>query len=246
MVSESWMENYSDMEFVNSKKDTKLPLAPKTKNNVVAIQTPFNFLKRKDVRLLLTAREFVKDYNRLCEEKERALDIKVVNVAINNSSTEALILKALSNIQDGLHINDIIIRLEKLGWVSESKYHKYDLVRKTLSDNYFMFQRIAPATFKLREGFRGRPPEKTQPVIRHKTKSNKLTSLEDIVVWCAKKQNSNTYPGSVYYALRQCGYRCAYTSIYKIMQGKNFIKKGFWYRLNAHKDAKITTSISKK
>jgi hypothetical protein len=256
MVAESsnWLESYSSMEQnMDTETQEEFPAATIEVKPELPSASIVHKLGRRDVRLLLTVRDIIKEYKRQQEEKARALDIKIVNpesVGIDDNSTESYIIRALSTTDDGLHINTIIEAIESMGWISDSKYHKYSHVRKTIAENYFMFQKIAKATFKLREGFRKRVPAKN-PEDRRKPIENvgKLTTLEDIIETVIRKRQGKfgMYPAGVWYILKRMGYKFSYTTVHAAMQNDRFNRDGFWYTINANnKNAKSAKSTKQK
>lgn len=268
MVGEpkNWMENYSSMETEElAVEPTSKPGSPfprfwprRTPNTIKTKPTkdlvrPAGILSKGEMKALLAVRNVIREHTRYAEEKARAQAISIIDrkaVGVDDNSTEGYIARVLATTDVSMHINDIITAIEAIGWKSESKYHKYSHVRKTLRDNYFMFERTEKATFKLREGFRGRAPIKIEKKPAIKYSETKLTTLEDIIADVMEKRKTKVkygmYPAGVWYILRRMGYkRISYSSVYNAMQNKRFHRSGFWYTVNKTNDKRKNAKSSK-
>lgn len=193
-------------------------------------------LKKTDLRTLLIVRELLKKEAFQAVEKRRAHDIKEIDqseYSIKTNSIEAFIMRVLFASEEPIHINRIIEQIEALGWKSNSIYHKYKQVYDVLTDSSYMFQNTGGACFKLREGFRGRLPEKTERSPLHE-RTETIPTIKDIVINVSKTfaTKNGVYPGQVHYIMGRCGIECSYGVVYRIMQTNAFVKNGFWYRLN--------------
>lgn len=214
-----------EVEFeIEIEEEEESPKQSKTKNN-------------KDLRRLIFARELLRRQAEIEEEKSRAQDLREVdqtNYVVNPTSIEAYLLRVLVPTEESLHINDIIERIEALGWVSTSKYHKYSRVHSALRKNYFMFMKVGKAEFKLREGFRGRKPEKIVRIVAQENEPAKLITIKDIVYDVSKtyQDAEGTYPSRVHNIMKRIGYKCNYSSVYRAMQSDLFTRDGFWYKPN--------------
>lgn len=192
--------------------------------------------KKNNVQDLITVRNLLRIGDALEEQHKRAIDIREVdqaNYVVRSTSIESYLLRALYATEEGLHINDIIARIEVLGWASTSKYHKYAQVYSALNKNYFMFMRVSKGKFKLREGFRGRKPAKLQqPQPAQNQGQAKLITIKDIVYDISKlyQDDSGIYPSRAHDIMKHIGYSCHYSSVYRAMQTDLFTRDGFWYK----------------
>lgn len=203
--------------------------------------------KEEKLRAYLMMRDLIRR-----QKEEKAIKLRAQSISqIDNSkflikptSIEDFIFKALLTANASLHINTIITAIEALGWTSSS--NKYAKVYKVLVDNDYMFLNIGNLTFKLREGFQCIKPLNIISVKKERKKLpvNHIISLREIVILFIKniKKGTGVYPGQIYQLMNCSGFSCSYNSIYKIMQGKDFIKDGFSYLLN---DTYHTTKKSK-
>jgi hypothetical protein len=231
-TAQRWKEYYASM----CKNGTLLEIEEEempedTKEDIQTIKKP----TRKEKKLL-AIQEFLKALAKQEELKQQALDIRIVNQSkyiINTKSIEAYLLRVLYASDTPLHITSIIEHMGAIGWVSQSKYHKYNLVNKALSSNNYMFAKVGAATFTLRDGFRG-IKQKKQINTTKINYNTKLTTLKDIVYDVAKEcqgKFGDTYPGKVYDKMRKYyGYRCAYSSVYRAMQSNRFVRNGLSYK----------------
>lgn len=193
-------------------------------------------LLAKEIRLVLYARELVKKKAVQKENERRAKQISIVDQSkyvVKIDSIECYILKFLSAIDEPAHIIRIINEIEKLGWKTTSKYHKYKQVLNALCKNDYMFFRCGDGMFKLCEGFKGHKPIDIAPLAKRERPA-KLTRIKDVVAGVVKNYQSDKgiSAAHVYYIMTQMGFKCSATSIYRAMQSNEFIKENSWYKLN--------------
>lgn len=156
---------------------------------------------------------------RLKEKRLQTIEIDQSEFVLNPTTLETFIVKVLCNV-DYLHINDIIFKIEALGWKSKSAYHKYSVINKALNNNV-MFMRTGKGTYKLREGFKCNIPKK---IARAKKSYNTpIPTLKDIVSNVINQyKQSNKYtdvsPTIIHNLMRKMGYNCSYSSVRRAMQ----------------------------
>lgn len=200
-------------------------------------------LSKKDARILLSVREMIVSHMQREEQARRSSVITVINpdqFRIAPNSIESLIAQALRGNDAGLHINDIIPRLEALGWRTTSVHHKYTEVYRAIRRHYYMFEKLGRAKFRLREAFAQRPAEPRSPRQSNPT-SKKLTTIKDIAIGVVQKfGDAASSPSIVWAIMLRMGYDCSYSSVYKAMQDEKVFKRdGFFYSLgNANADKK--------
>lgn len=226
-VSEKWKEHFASMEKV------------KTKSKTEKVQRAFPSVKRQDMKILLYVRELLRRQKENAEARRRAHEITQVNkteYALQPGSIEHYLFQVLSVTDDEVHVKWIIPHMEALGWHSTSEYHKYALVHKALARNEYMFLRVGPGLFKLREGFRNRKPEKPEvtPPVEEGERSHVIPTIRDIVKDITQRYSveQGIYPARVHYIMRCMGYKCAYSTVYRSMQCDDFTREGNWYKLN--------------
>jgi hypothetical protein len=241
-MSEEWKQHYFRMgekaeqpAFNNNVFPDTFPMKTSATKTISkkTVKSVFS-LKKSDIKALLYTRELLRRKAEKAEEKDRAHDIKSVNQSkyiVKIDSIEAYLIKVLSLTEEALHINKIITKIEELGWRTSSTYHKYSQVYNALHTNDYMFLRTARATFKLREGFRGRKPEKEERVVRERF-DNTIT-IKDIAASITKRYQSEKgiWPAKVHFIMEHMGFKCAYSSVYRAMQCDDFAKNGSWYTL---------------
>lgn len=193
----------------------------------------------ENIRSYFMTRDLLKKQKEERATRRRAKAITQVDKSkfiIRPSSIEDFIFKALFIANNSLHINAIITAIEGLGWTTSSKYHKYAQVRKALRNNDYMFLSMGKSIFKLRQGFGGFKPLHVSQIKKERKKlsTNHIISLREMVIFLIKniKKGPGVYPGQIHQLMNRSGFNCSYTSIYNIMQGKDFIKDGFLYSLN--------------
>jgi hypothetical protein len=179
-------------------------------------------LSKKDINTLFVVREVIKDYNHRLEKKRQALDIRTVDqrpYVINSTSAEAFIIRALHLADRPLHFNEIVDKIEALGWKSYSKYHKFSYLEKVLRNSYYIFDRVGPATFALRGAF----STKSTAIVEVPKEKLDLTSpiptLSDIVRSIIETETVNKV-ADVHQIMTEIGYDVSYSSIRKIVVSK--------------------------
>src|SRR5258708_19237621 len=114
-------------------------------------------LSKEDVKLLIIARSLAKTFHEQIRRSKQSFDIKRVKQTpyiVNHSSAEAYIIRALYSSDKPLHFSQIVEKIAELGWKSNSDYHKFAYLEKVLRESYYMFRRVAPAPFTLRNAFK--------------------------------------------------------------------------------------------
>jgi hypothetical protein len=194
---------------------------------------PISNIERRDVKVLLIVREILRRQAAQAERKRNAEDIRQLDKSlyeIKPGSVTAYIVQVLSWTNDPIHINQIIAQIEGAGWNTTSTYLKYDIVRKALRDP--MFEKVGRGMFRLRDGFRGIKPEKTEPPTR-RDKIDTLTTLKDVAIRIAKTYQTERgiYPARLHFIMGRTGFSCAYSSVYRVMQCSPFVRDGMSYKV---------------
>jgi hypothetical protein len=137
-----------------------------------------------------------------------------------------------------LHVNDIILALQKLGVLKNSNHHTYSVVYRTLTRDHALFERLDRATFSLREGFVAKEqPTKLDRVVEI---NEEFSSLQELVVAAYRHlapQDGGCCPSVVFQHLKTLGFNGPYKTIYEAMQSSNFRRIGFSYYLTAGQQA---------
>lgn len=217
------------------------PSSSKTK--VIKTITPPRklIISRQHAKFLTNVARVLHQHKKQEQNAEQALSIRLVSqkqFAIKQDSTEAYIKRVLLDQQDGLTIVQIIDHIEALGWISESKYHRYNLVAKTLRQCYYMFDRFEAdgkmSKYKLRTAFLPQHPiERTvsAAIVADAT----IPTTKDLVVGVIQYKGLNkhgTYPSQVWTLLQHMGYDLTYKAVRLAMQDEKVFKRnGFWYAL---------------
>ena len=260
--SSNWKENFSSMEtqadnaISRARAEAGLPdldkgytlKIPAIVANTIIENKNRNKVKhiigKDDADFLVSIRNFLYSYAKREEEIKKCKRITVINkdqFNIDPDSIEALIGRILQNEEKGLHITDIITKLEQLGWQTTSTYHKYNAVYRAINKHYYMFEKMGKAMFRLRNAFSNRPVDKTP--ISHSELSKEPLTIKDVVVEIFKtfSTSEGLYPSLVWSVMRKMGYDYSYSAIRKVMQDKkNFKRSGFIYSLKS-KDASKKT-----
>ena len=160
------------------------------------------------------------------EEEKRAKDIRQVPpVKFDETSLSSRIFQVLSNAKSPLHINDIIIQVEALGWKSTSQYHKYRQFQHVLSECYYLFEKVGVATYTLRMAFTDKKPDK--PIeIKSKVShaDTKITTLKDLIGDIVKEYTAIT-PIQAHYSLFDLfGLWLSYSTVWRALQDERFVK----------------------
>jgi hypothetical protein len=224
-----WQQHYSSFENNHSSEepiqfDQTLPLKSKTKPKK---------RKPKDIDWYAAIQHMAYLRAETAKEEKRALKIKQIKpTTINASSLSFLIFQVLSTAIKPQHINDIITNVETLGWKSTSQYHKYNQFQHTLSDHYYMFEKVGVATFRIREAFSGKKSIiQSKPRIAIAT-NTKIASMKDVVEDIVKKYESIT-PAQVHYVLwTMLGIWCSYSTVRRALQDDRFVKNDRQYGLH--------------
>jgi hypothetical protein len=234
-LSQRWKEHYASFLPKEERTDIiEAEFEPEEIADIEIVATSNKKTSKSQLKKLLLAQELLRQQKLLEEQKKRALDIRNVdqsNYVVAPNSIESYLLRVLSPTDAPIHINNIIEQMEAIGWKTSSKYHKYSRVYSALKLNYALFTKVGKATFKLREGFRGRKPIKTTSATL-KAEDNKLITIKDISYDLAKRyaDSEGIYPSKLYHIMKHIGYNCNYSSVYRAMQSELFTRDGFWYK----------------
>lgn len=196
-----------------------------------------SLLKRKDVKALLIVRNLLQRQAVNREIERRATTIVKTDSnkhALHDDSTAKYIYAILATATNPMHINSIIEHIESIGWISGSKYHKYNSVYKALANNSYMFHRVGRGTFKLREAFNPNRLTDQKPITSIKPEPlpiDKITSLKDIVVEIVKEnqEEHGISPSRVHHIMTCMGYDCTYSGVRLAMQYAPIVRDGFSY-----------------
>ena len=208
---------------------------PKKEKDVARI------VSKRDTRTLLLVRDMLFAHKEREELRKRCRTITTIEPSkfdVEQTSTVAFIFRALQNDNDGKHINTIITNIEQLGWTTTSIYHKYSDVYSAIRKNYYMFERVAKATFRLREAFANRTPAvRSANIVKLPAPTQNLVRLKDVAVCVVEKFHRK--PGLsthlVWSIMHHIGYRCYYRSVQRVMQDKKlFSRRGNYYTAKTH------------
>jgi hypothetical protein len=241
-----WKEHYSQMERTiqeNKEEEEYQPRsledwarwAQETHRNSSNNEMP-NSQKRKpilkrDLEALLTTHALVE--RKLEEQRIKAaakdiVKIDPTNVGIDNNSIISYSIKAL-NENKSLNLDELISKVEELGWNIDFIEWKRNIFKKMLSSNFHLFNK-QDEKFQLRIGLTGEKPAKEEVIFRKK--SDKIPTLRSIIFDIA-----NTYqtedgitPIEIYSRMLAYGYSISYTYLQRVLQGHEFIKNGSYYR----------------
>jgi hypothetical protein len=128
--------------------------------------------------------------------------------------------------------------MEIKGWISKSKHHKYNQIRQILTDNFYLYKKVAPATFVIRSGFK-KIEKNERPKRKVLVKTN--ASLQDLLATTILKYGGSwgMYAGSVWMALNRMGLKYSFNSISKALKDESrFICDGFWYQVKPNDQSK--------
>src|ERR1700722_3442634 len=209
-------------------------------------------LTKKDARILLEVRDMISFHLNREERLRRSNAITVIDpdqFQISPTSIESYIAKVLRGNDDGLHLSEIIERLEQIGWKTTSVHHKYAKVNSAIRRHYYMFDKVGKAKFRLRAAFEPRPIERTTAAHQSDPNKDKLITIKDIVVGVVQKFYAppGLYPSVVYAILQRMGYNCSYSAVYKAMQDESkFVREGFVYALAGTNANKKSATKSKR
>ena len=198
------------------------------------LQTQKNIISKRVIKIMLTVREWFANAKLQEQQRQKALDIKVVEPVIFN--TKSLITKILDLYIDSnnpQHITSIISKLEASGYIFKSFYHKYNTVRNTIRSNYFLFARAGKGLYKLRQGLTNEKFVIIGSARAPKQKTNNIPTIKDVAVSVVIKYSDKNgiYPGRVCFILNHMGFKCAYSTVYRAMQSDAFIRNGFLYKI---------------
>lgn len=233
----NWKTNLLSMERGAHVKDTieiNIKKERQSKIKTIKIQEK-ELISKRDVKIMLTVREWFRTAKAQEQEKQRALDIKTSEpVIFNPKSLISKILNLFVDKNKPQHITSIITQLETSGYTFKSLYHKYNTVRNTIRNNYFLFVRVGKGIYKLRQGLN----TKEQPIITptnrvQRQRTNTIPKIKDAVIEAAKmySKEEGIWPGRVCYILNRSGFKCGYSTVHRIMQKEPFIRNGFLYKV---------------
>jgi hypothetical protein len=236
-MNENWIGAFWDMEQSALQEENK-PIILDTE--LVSVIKPKKRidncgpLSSKEVKFLLEVREITENYREQLAEHLRAntfIATKAYSLPLSERTTDWYIFQVLSVAKIPLHISALIQRMETRGWVSKSKHHKYNQIRQVLTDNFYLYQKVAPATFVIRSGFK-----KAEKVENPKRKASRHTdaTIQDLIAATILKHGGNwgMYAGSVWMALNRMGLKYRFNTISNALKDDTrFVCDGFWYQV---------------
>lgn len=149
--------------------------------------------------------------------------VKKLNFTVKNNpaSTASHISAILKEFGEGLHIEGIIGELAKRNQLPQSVYHRYSHISKVLNNNYLLFEKIGPATFRARDIL---PWQKNDgPKVAKTKKASAIgttsPSFKDVILWAAKKwaKQLGSSPRNITDALNLAGIDVAYDTVKKVL-----------------------------
>lgn len=175
-------------------------------------------LSFKDAQTLIILRNVIAESEKLDQQEKRAADIKQVDAKpflLNLQSAEAYITRALYQSNKPLHFGDLMDKIEALGWKSDSRYHKYNYIGRVLHDNYYMFKRVAPATYTLRRGFSNSLSNRDAQPSKKRSEVPIPSSQEIMTAFI--KHYKPTSPKELYEMLKFVGYDFSLASVKEVV-----------------------------
>jgi hypothetical protein len=157
--------------------------------------------------------------------------IKVESKKPNNKSLETLIFRILSA-SSPKHITDIIIELETIGWKSDSLYHKYNIVQRALTANYYTFEKVGIGTYQIRSSIKGIKEPKIIGKKFHIDMTKSIPKMKDLVenVIIEYAPHNDLSASDVHYIITcSMGINCSYSSVRRALQDDRFKRNGKWY-----------------
>jgi hypothetical protein len=180
-------------------------------------------------------RELAKEV--IIEVEEEVLPVitkaDVQEFILDPNSIEAKIKYILENENNGLHLKEIIFKLEQIGWHSNSEYHKYSSAHKLLTKYSYMVEKCGKAKFRIRDGMKyvQQPKPVYQPKI--KVDDNKLCSTSKAVFDVVSRfsNEAGITCKELTYIMHQLGYHCSERAIeYNLENKKHYRRrKNFYY-----------------
>lgn len=167
------------------------------------------------------------------EQKKRALDIRQVPaIKVDEASLSSRIFQVLLASETPLHINHIIERVESLGWKSTSIHHKYSQFQHTLSDCYYMFEKVGVGTYTIRVAYTNKKPTKPAEIKARVSYANTgIATLKDLIVGIVKEYDGMT-PEQVRYSLfNELGLWLSYSAVWRALQDERFRRDKDGYRV---------------
>jgi hypothetical protein len=153
-------------------------------------------------------------------------------VAKPNSLSHHLYAILLAAGKDGIHINDIIDRLEQSGYQLRSQYHKYSHIHSALRRSSYMVLRMGRGKFRLRNGFI--PLVRMQPD-SEKTLTNskaatiaKIPTLTDIAKHVVEQcgDEPKLTPRTVWVIMQQMNFHCNLDYLLARMRACGLVRQG--------------------
>jgi len=179
-------------------------------------------VSKRDVHLLMMLHQLIVNHEEAEETERRSKDISTVEpqkFSPKPNSFSHHVHAVVKNAgKEGIHINNIIAGIEQAGYPLRSQYHKYSQVRAELSRNGYMYVKVKPAVFRLRNGFAAEArPVKTVKVATSKN-DNKVPALKDIILsikdkYKAKKPSAQ----QVWFIMLKMGYSCSQKYVMQIL-----------------------------
>lgn len=132
-----------------------------------------------------------------------------------------------------MHVNDIIVALQKSNIITAVTLHTYSVVYRTITRNLALFERTDRATFSLRPGFV--PLLRVAKMDRPAAYDDEFSSLQDLVIEAYRQLTTDdgACPSDVYQLLKTLGFNGPYKTIYEAMQSSNFTRINFSYFMTA-------------
>lgn len=175
-------------------------------------------VSKRDLRVLLLVRQILLQHDRDESSAGRVQQVVRIDPAGLRHNPNSLPNRVYEIVRqagmEGIHITDILARLEQLKQSPRSEHHRYQIVRKALTQNSAVICRSGKGRFRLRNGLlpgqRVATTARKAPVVA----DSKLPSLIDI----ARKQieKFRDHPlaplsaRQVWGILMRMGYRCSY------------------------------------
>jgi hypothetical protein len=153
-------------------------------------------------------------------------------VAKPNSLSHHLYAILLAAGKDGIHINDIIARLEQSGYQLRSQYHKYSHIHSALRRASYMVLRMGRGKFRLRNGFIPSvrmQPTSAAPITNSKTEtSTKIPTLADIAKHVVEQcgDEPNLTPRTVWVIMQQMNFHCNLDYLLARMRACGLVRQG--------------------
>jgi hypothetical protein len=188
-------------------------------------------ISNRDFRVLLYLHQVLQSQREDEEAEKRSKTITKLEPAKfapkNNSISVLLKQILLPTGKEGMHINDIIVQLERLGHHMHSQYHKYSQVHSALRRNSYMVIKIGKGKFRLRDGFLPQSPIQKVVASSSTTKKNNVPNLIDVAKYviaeCSDDPTLDTQ--KVWSIMDGMGYDCNYKYLQTKMREHKIVLK---------------------